>query len=326
MTLSRWILIATIISLLPVVSVHAQDTDDANKAQAIAMIQAAYNFQGDMTILDTIFADDFLYHPGGGGKDALLDSVFSLRAAMPDLRTTPIITVSEGGWVAAHLHVSGRFMSDLILPDSQVTATGGRLEIVTNVVFQFNPAGQISQQWILFDNLSYLSQLQINTALPSSWVGPLEPVTLADVPVAVEPVVNAYYNAFRAQDTQALQTTLDGTYVGYNPFGEFDRPGQVNELSVLLGSFPDLQLDVTQIITEGQYAAILYNMNGTFAADLNTGSGIIPATGGPLDIIRIDFVEVSPQGTITEIREVYDSLDFFTQLDAVTVGVLLDSE
>lgn len=311
--IQRWLLII-VISLMTILPAYAQ-SDEINASNILSFVDAAYN-NGDVSVIGTLYADDFMYHPGGFDRNFLLINILSLRAAIPDLKVTPIIAVSDSNWVALHMYIEGTFTNEMIIPDSvPIAPTNQAIQFVTNNVFHLNENGQVFEQWVTFDNLNYMSQLEMINLDPVAWSGSVEPLAPTIVSTEEQEITAiSYYDAINRKDPQMLDQLLDTTLTTYNPFGTFDKIGQINDLSSLFGALPDLQITITQVISQGEYSAILYNMHGTFTSDFVTGDSAFPANNGELDLTRIDFLRFNESGNIVSVWEIYDSLDFMVQI------------
>jgi hypothetical protein len=103
-----WIFVLCLM-LSGVLQLQAQEnSEEQYEAHVLAFIDAAYN-NSDVSMLDSLFAADYAYHPGGFDISRLRINILSLRAAMPDLQATPIIHIAERDWVAVHLYLRGTF-------------------------------------------------------------------------------------------------------------------------------------------------------------------------------------------------------------------------
>jgi predicted ester cyclase len=74
-------------------------------------------------------------------------------------------------------------------------------------------------------------------------------------------------------------------------------------------AFPDLDIQIENIIAEGDYVALHYNMSGTFQGDF---TGMKP-TGNPFSLPGAVFVRLS-DGKEVEAVGFFDVLSFYQQL------------
>jgi predicted ester cyclase len=293
-------------------------TETENKRNIAAFIDAAYN-QGNVAMLDTLFAADYALHPGGFAVDQLRINILSLRAAMPDLVATQVILIAQDDWVAAHVVMQGTFTNEFISPNAApLPPTNAPLQFVTNMIFHFNPQGQVYEQWVTFDNFAYLAQLDILDFEVEPWQGSSEATTLyplSENEAHHQRTTFVYYEAFNSRDIALLQPTLAESFTGINPFGSLNRDEQIGDLNSLFGAFPDLGVRVDGMIVDGMYVAVLYNLHGTFTNEF-IFADVQPfaPTNQTLDLIRIDFLRFNQQGQIEQTIEVYDTFDFMLQL------------
>ena len=312
-------LLSCVILLGFVTNTQAQgDRGDLNKSSAAIFINAAYN-NNDLSLMDAIFAENYAHHPGGYDTNWLRIRILGLRAAMPDLRVTPILQVAEGDWVAMQLLFEGTFTNDLIFQDGTLVPPSNQpVQFLTNMVFHFNEFGQIYEHWQTLDHLNYLSQLDVLEFEPIIWQGPLEPLSPAtntSTEELIRSLATQYYETFSNKNIGNFNSLLADSFMGYNPFGSFDRAGQIQDLTSLFTAFPDLAIRIDAMMVEGDYVAVLYNMNGTFTQNFSLADGnVMPATGNPLDLIRIDFLHFNQANTIDQTFEIYDGFDFMFQL------------
>lgn len=300
---------------------HSQaqtDLEEQYKDSIAAFIDAAYN-NGNTSMLTSLFAPNYTFHPGGYDITRLHINILSLRAAMPDLRATQVIRIAEGDWVAVHAIMEGTFSHEFISPNAApLPPTNQPLQFVTNMVFHFDQQGQVYEQWVTFDNFAYLAQLEIIDFEFVPWQGSTEAVVLypvSDTENNHRLAALQYYDGFNRRDVSILQPLLGSSFMGINPFGSLNRDEQLGDLNSLFGAFPDLGVRVDALVVDGVYAAVLYNIHGTFSQEF-VFADIPPfqPTNNSLDLIRIDFLHFNQQGQIDKTVEIYDTFDFMLQL------------
>jgi predicted ester cyclase len=278
---------------------------------------------GDISLIDTQFASTFVRHPAETDINALKISVLSLRAAMPDLKAVTEIALVEGTFAAARVRLTGTFTGEFVSPNALPIAPNGKvIEFAVHLLYRFDEAGKIAEEWDGFDNLNFLGQLGV---LPSFGFTPVAPVQFpAVVDVGMSPqnqqVIQGYFDAFNQGNFAYMDSTFKGDFAAHNPFGTLDRAGTSADLQRLRGALPDLTENVGQLVTEGNWTAALYTIKGTFSGQyVNADGSSIPPTGQPLELLTITFFRFDEQGLVAESFEVYDSLSFLTQLGLITV-------
>jgi steroid delta-isomerase-like uncharacterized protein len=115
---------------------------------------------GDLSQLDTLYTDDYVYHgiPSIGdltGANAFKQLIAGFLAGIPDLRETVVDQIAEGDKVATRLRGTGTHLGNLM----GVPGSGKRMNWTAIVISRF--AGEkIAEEWIEFDALSFSQQLR----------------------------------------------------------------------------------------------------------------------------------------------------------------------
>ena len=78
-------------------------------------------------------------------------------------------------------------------------------------------------------------------------------------------------------------------------------------------AFPDLQMDVTNLVSTEDTATLEAVVRGTQKGALESPGGSIPATGRPIEL-RVCLVAHERDGLITDAREYYDAVTLMLQL------------
>jgi len=128
-----------------------------NKA-LIDRFNAALN-EGNLDVIDTIFAPDFVGHSpfspepiqGPGGYKAFLAS---MGAAMPDLHYPRWTLIAEGDLVAIHLLVEGTFTNALM----GIPPNGKKMSTWNINIWRFAD-GKLAEWWQSMDTLGFMQQL-----------------------------------------------------------------------------------------------------------------------------------------------------------------------
>ena len=132
---------------------------EKNKAIVRRYTEEVWN-QGNLAVVDEIFAADFVGHQPGSpdihGPESLKQFVAMRRTAWPDLKFTVEDQIAEGDKVATRWTWSGTHEGDLMgIPPTglQATATGIGIHRIAG--------GKIVEQWVNRDTLGILQQLGV---------------------------------------------------------------------------------------------------------------------------------------------------------------------
>jgi predicted ester cyclase len=150
-----------LVRLLMQVGVFPPPPDMRATHGATITTAAAALTSGDDDAVIQGLADTYISHTPLGelNQESLLGFFAALRSAMPDLQFTRDQIVADGDFVSTRSTLTGTFTNELMMPTGPVAPTGQpvRLELIN--IFQFNEEGKITEEWVQFDNLSFLTQL-----------------------------------------------------------------------------------------------------------------------------------------------------------------------
>ncbi len=302
---------------LPLLSAQSSIKDTVKN-----VIESIYN-RGDINIIDTQFTPNFMRHPAETDGTALKISVLSLRAAIPDLVATTELLLVEENRAVVRLRLNGTFTGEFVSPNVlPISPNSQPIEFAVHLIYRFDETGKIIEEWDGFDNLNFLGQLGVLPSLGFTPVAPVQYPAVVDVGMSSlnKLAIQQYFDAFNQGNLDFIDEAFKEDFAAHNPFGTLDRPGTSADLGRLRGALPDLKEELIQTITEGNWTAALYIITGTFTGQyVNADGSSIPPTGKTLSLPAITFFRFDEQGLVAESFEVYDSLNFLTQLGLITV-------
>ena len=120
--------------------------------------------RGSLDAIDELLAPDFVEHQAGigPGREAVKNSIRSLRTAFPDLHLTFEAATADGDLVWARISATGTHEG----PFMGVSATGRPIRVdVIDIVRVVD--GKLVEHWGVADRLSLAQQLGIVPAGPS---------------------------------------------------------------------------------------------------------------------------------------------------------------
>jgi steroid delta-isomerase-like uncharacterized protein len=119
-------------------------------------------------------------------------------------------------------------------------------------------------------------------------------------------------DCINSHDPNGVVQFGDEEQVGHYPLvGQLDGRDAVRDyFAAIFASYPDVQLDIEQMASEGESVFAHWHMTGTFSGAALRG---IPATGRPFDIRGTDYFSFR-DGKIVSVFVAYDGLDLATQI------------
>ena len=82
----------------------------------------------------------------------------------------------------------------------------------------------------------------------------------------------------------------------------------------LFAGFPDITIEFTTEVVEGDHSAVEWVFRGTHTGTLEGGPQPIPATGKTVEIRGACILRLNPDGKVAEDRQYYDLAGFMEQL------------
>lgn len=134
------------------------------------------------------------------------------------------------------------------------------------------------------------------------------------MPEQAKEVARRIYEAMDRHDTAAFAELLAADVVNHGMQGQ-GREEAKQEFDYWLTAFPDLEVEIEQLISEGNRVAVRYTGRGTHRGDL----GSIPATGKRIEVAQADILLIE-NGLVVEGWYLPDLYALFQQL-----GVIGDS-
>lgn len=132
---------------------------EENKSASVKINQEAWS-KGNLSIIDEIVSDDYVYHePYAGeihGQEGLKHLVNMYRTGYPDLMFTVEDVIAEGNKVVIRWSCAGTHKAELM----GIPATGKRTDTKGINIIRFKD-GMVVEEWTSWDALGWLQQLGI---------------------------------------------------------------------------------------------------------------------------------------------------------------------
>jgi steroid delta-isomerase-like uncharacterized protein len=130
--------------------------------------------------------------------------------------------------------------------------------------------------------------------------------------------IRRLYDLINAGDIDGFGRQLANNFVEHNenPGVPPTKAGTVQYFQMLVGAFPDLRLDVQDVIASGDKAVARVRVTGTHQGEFMG----VPATGKSAAVNLIDITRFGDDGLAREHWGVVDQLALMQQLGVIPAG------
>jgi steroid delta-isomerase-like uncharacterized protein len=133
----------------------------------------------------------------------------------------------------------------------------------------------------------------------------------------LEEIVKEYFDRWNKHDVDGAAELLDSEVVVSNPLAaqqNFGKEGLRKGMPALTKAGPDLKMEITKIIAQGDTVAVEEVETATFKAPLELSTLTIPPTNRPYEMRVACFFRANAEGLIAEMRNYWDTRSYFQQL------------
>ena len=125
-------------------------------------------------------------------------------------------------------------------------------------------------------------------------------------------ILAGFYDAYNAKDLDRLASCVAADAQATSmAFGT--KVGLMEHLQAWAHAFPDAQLEVKNLVAQGDYVSSEIVWRGTHTGTLKEPTGDLPATGRRLELPLAEVFRFR-DGKIVEFRYYFDAFSFFKQL------------
>lgn len=250
--------------------------------------------KGDMETADELIDPDLLDHnpfPGMPGKrEGFKQTVLMFRRGMPDLTVTPQNFIVDGDFVMDHWEGIATSTEDM----AGIPATGRATRLSGIGIARIGDNDKIVERWAQFNLMEIMQQFGVvpgpdGTAMPQWGTVPAAPegresTTEENKAVFVRHVDEIWNkgNLDAADDLFHPQAVT--------PYAPILPPGPEGckvIAKMFREAFPDLKVEIKNIVAQGDLVAALLRQTATHQGDLFG----IPATGKPVDFEEMALVK-----------------------------------
>ncbi len=136
----------------------------SKRARELVRIGREAIARADDAALDAYFSHDYVLHgPDGDIGLPILKAFFaSMRAAFPEYACERLSIIEQGDFIATRTVMTGTFERPFEGAAIGTIQPNGRA-VRHNVqnIFRFDADGRVAEEWIQYDNLSFLKQLGV---------------------------------------------------------------------------------------------------------------------------------------------------------------------
>jgi len=132
-----------------------------------------------------------------------------------------------------------------------------------------------------------------------------------------EEVVNKFFDCWKKRDVDGVITLLDSEVIGSNPLvsqRKIGKEGVQKGIEAYTKAFPDLKMEIIKIVAQGDTVAVEEVETATFKGPLELSTLTIPPSNRSYEMRVACFFRVNVNGLIAEIRNYWDTRNFFQQL------------
>ncbi len=139
-----------------------QSPEEINRSVYMRIVRDGFE-GGNPEVLRELYATGFVAHtPNGEGDiEASIATISGIVAAMPDVTMTEELLIASGDYVFGRFIFEGTFTNPLMTPTGEIPPTGQTVRYVIESTHRFNEDHLSVEEWLLWDNLSLLTQLGV---------------------------------------------------------------------------------------------------------------------------------------------------------------------
>lgn len=301
--MSRIILMSLLLLVLGAWSLSAQEDNAQRNKQIYLEMVAQYN-TGNREAFYTLLADPFMMNQG----DTVLASMSpndvrafdsALAGAMPDIQMNPTVTIAQGDWVVVPITWTGTFTEPFSFAPFGPDAFPPNNQAITWTemwFLHFTAEGLVDMAWLVAEPALMFGQMGLFPPSEGSRTGtPIDGAAGYQTLSADE--LAASFTSGKEARNLALFGDMIGLgfggdssdfyadpYVAWGVGGAYSvTAAQTAEQAafpaMLAMAMPDAAMEQTVTVAEGDWAATLLTLSGTFTEDVDFFGMPLTATG-----------------------------------------------
>lgn len=323
--IARFAVLLFVFALMMAVSVAAAQEDNAQRNKQIFLdVVAEYN-AGNREALFEMVTDPFMMNQG----DTVLVSMSpadvraydtALAGAMPDIQMNPDVVIAQGDRVAAYLTWTGTFTEPFSFAPFGPDAFPANNQAVTwhEVYFmRFNADGLVDELWLSGEPTILFGQMGMFPPSETSRTG-----TPIDGPagyqtLSADELAATFTSGMEARNLGLFESMIEAGFGGDNT-GFYADPtvawgfggaysvtteeiaAEAAFPAMLAVAMPDIVMEQTVSLAEGDWAAALIRVSGTFTESIDFFGMPLTATGETITWQFAAFDRFDADGLIVE--------------------------
>lgn len=304
--ISRIVFVSFLLLVIGAWSVSAQEDNAQRNKQIYLEMVAQYN-AGNREAFYTLLTDPFMMNQGEPtltqmSPDDVRSYDSALAAAMPNIQMTPAMVIAQGDWVVAHLTWTGTFTQPFSfapfgpepLPPNNQPITWTEMNFL-----HFNTAGLVDKAWVMSDPAILFGQVGAFPPAETSRTGTPIKGSAGYQTLGADELTASFSSGMEARNLDKFADMIalgfGGNSTGFyaDPYVAWGFGGaysvtatQVAEEAafpaMLATAMPDVEMEQTVTVAEGDWAASLITLNGTFSKNIEFFGMPLTATGQPI--------------------------------------------
>ena len=291
--ISRIIFVSFLLLIVGAWSMSAQEDNAQRNKQIYLDMVAQYN-AGNRETFYSLLTNPFMMNQGDTilaqmSPDDVRGYDSALAAAMPDIQMNPTVVIAQGDWLAVHLTWTGTFTEPFNFAPFGPDAFPANNQAITWTemnFLHFTPAGLVDVAWLLGEPALLFGQMGMFPPTETSRTGtPIEGPAGYQT-LSADELAASFTSGMEARNLAsfaemiAMEPGSDTTgfhadpYVAWGSGGAYSvTAAQTAEEAafpaMLAVAMPDLTTTQTVTVAEGDWAATLITLSGTFTEDLD---------------------------------------------------------
>jgi predicted ester cyclase len=301
--ISRLIFVLFLLVVLGAWSVSAQEDNAQRNKQIFLEMVAQYN-AGNREAFYSLLVDPFMMNQG----DSMLASMSpndvqaydsALAGAMPDIEMTPAVVIAQEDWLATHITWTGTFTEPFSFAPFGPDAFPANNQAITWTEMQFlhfTAEGLVDVAWLAGEPALMFGQMGMFPPTEGSRTGTAIEGTAGYQTLSADELAASFTSGMEARnlaligDQIALGFGSDSTGYHADPYVAWGFGGAYSVTAaqtaeeaafpaMLAMAMPDAAIEQTVTVAEGDWAATLLTISGTFTEDVDFFGMPLTATG-----------------------------------------------